>query len=80
MKEYLLRPFPDEDEVARFVAHCDAALERRLEEVAEELAGETGIRMIGLTGPTCSGKTTTLLPSASLLRVSRKVCSSRASW
>lgn len=59
MKEYLLRPFPDEDEVARFVAHCDAALERRLEEVAEELAGETGIRMIGLTGPTCSGKTTT---------------------
>lgn len=58
MREYLLRPFPNEEEVARFVAHCDDALEQRLEEVAGALAEEGRLRMLGLTGPTCSGKTT----------------------
>lgn len=59
MKEYRIKQYPNEEEISRFVAHCDAALEARLEAVAEELAKIKDVRMIGLTGPTCSGKTTT---------------------
>ena len=59
MKVYLNRPYPNESEKAAFVARCDAALEEQLEEVAEELAAIRDVRMLGLTGPTCSGKTTT---------------------
>ena len=41
-----------------FVAACDAAFEAHMHEVAESIASTPSLRLLGLTGPTCSGKTT----------------------
>jgi uridine kinase len=48
-----------EDEARQCVASCDALFDRRLSELSEEVAkmGES-IKLIALSGPTCSGKTT----------------------
>ena len=42
-----------------FVERCEAEFERRLVDAVEKVCEHQGIRLIGLTGPTCSGKTTT---------------------
>lgn len=48
----------NEDERIRlWIEECEASLEKRLDEIAEELCREE-LRVIRLAGPTCSGKTT----------------------
>ena len=42
-----------------FVKDCDAAIEARMEAAIESSAALPTLRMVGLTGPTCAGKTTT---------------------
>ncbi|MBQ1957150.1 MAG: hypothetical protein II365_05210 [Clostridia bacterium] len=40
------------------VASCDRNFEDRLTQIAEDICSESGLKLICLTGPTCSGKTT----------------------
>ncbi|MBQ8441306.1 MAG: hypothetical protein IJX19_11630 [Clostridia bacterium] len=48
------------DEAMReLVLQSDRSLEKRMEEVANQISAIPSLRLIGLTGPTCSGKTTT---------------------
>lgn len=47
-----------ENEALAFVRECDDALFSRLETVSSEICERKNINIIGLTGPTCSGKTT----------------------
>ena len=42
-----------------FVKECDVAFEARMELAIESIAALPNLRMVGLTGPTCAGKTTT---------------------
>ncbi len=50
--------FTTEAEKRAFVAACDRDLEMRMEAIASKLAKTQGLHIIGLTGPTCAGKTT----------------------
>ena len=45
-------------ELAAYVAACDAELETRMDTVAERTALVDGLKLVGLTGPSCAGKTT----------------------
>lgn len=47
-----------ETELAELVRAGDAAFERALKALAEEILSLHDVRLLGLTGPTCSGKTT----------------------
>ncbi len=47
-----------DEEARRFVEKCDAAFFDRLGAVCNEISETKGLNVIGLTGPTCSGKTT----------------------
>ncbi len=47
-----------EGELAELVRAGDAAFEAELEALAGEILTDGSIRLLGLTGPTCSGKTT----------------------
>lgn len=51
-------PCQTNEEWRRFVEHCDDDLEMRMDAVARQVARIPELRFIGLTGPTCSGKTT----------------------
>ncbi len=42
-----------------FAAECEAAFESRLDVLCAELRADRGLKIIALSGPTCSGKTTT---------------------
>ncbi len=55
----LVGKFQNEEEKKAFVALCDRDFERRIKAVCLEIAEKEDLRFIGLTGPTCSGKTTT---------------------
>jgi uridine kinase len=48
-----------EDAMKDLVWQSDKRLEKRMEEVANQISRILDLRLIGLTGPTCSGKTTT---------------------
>ena len=48
----------NDDELRTFVQVCDACFERSLDKVVRAVAKTPGLKLIGLTGPTCSGKTT----------------------
>lgn len=48
----------NEDELRTFVKTCDARFERLLDRVVRAVAKTPELKLIGLTGPTCSGKTT----------------------
>ena len=52
------------EETRAWVLSCETAFSATLDRVAEALAGRSDIRLIRLSGPTCSGKTT----AANLLR------------
>ncbi len=56
---YYLQNNLSEEEQRRLVLDCDRDLERRMAEVARKVAADPDLHLIGLTGPTCSGKTTT---------------------
>jgi len=47
-----------EQEARAFVRECDEAFFKRLDTVSGEISENKKITVIGLTGPTCSGKTT----------------------
>ena len=58
MKCYKVDP-PHEPEALRaFVEGCDRAFEREMDAVVEEIATAPALKLLGLTGPTCAGKTT----------------------
>ncbi len=46
-------------QASAFVARCEADFERQLDEVCAALLKKKDLRIIALSGPTCSGKTTT---------------------
>ena len=48
----------NEEELCAFVQSCDAYFERSLDKVVRAVAKTPDLKLIGLTGPTCSGKTT----------------------
>lgn len=48
----------DPEELKKFVHACDQRFEAEMDDVAESLAATPELRLLGLTGPTCSGKTT----------------------
>lgn len=55
---YTIEGCMSEGELAELVRAGDAAFEADLEALAEEILTDGSIRLLGLTGPTCSGKTT----------------------
>ena len=50
--------FCDEEEKKVFVRECEADFERRLSETAAKICAAEDAKVITLSGPTCSGKTT----------------------
>ena len=48
-----------EDEARDFVVRCEAEFEERLSSAVEKVCATENLRLIALSGPTCSGKTTT---------------------
>ncbi|MGI6167706.1 MAG: uridine kinase family protein [Eubacteriales bacterium] len=52
------RRFESADEARKFVDSCEADFEARLNAVVEKVCSIEGLKLIGLSGPTCSGKTT----------------------
>ena len=48
-----------QEAMKELVLQSDRNLEARMEEVANQISALRDLRLIGLTGPTCSGKTTT---------------------
>lgn len=55
---YTIEGCMSERELEELVRAGDAAFEARLEALAGEILSDGAIRLLGLTGPTCSGKTT----------------------
>lgn len=55
---YTIEGCMSEGELAELVRTGDAAFEADLEALAGEILTDGSIRLLGLTGPTCSGKTT----------------------
>ena len=51
--------FASADEARRFVEANEHVFEKRLDEVAEAVSQNHDIRLVALSGPSCSGKTTT---------------------
>lgn len=50
--------FADVGEQTAFVDRCERDFEERLSAAVERVCEHRGVRLIGLSGPTCSGKTT----------------------
>ena len=51
--------FASAAEERAFVESCEAEFEKRLDEIAERVASDKKLRLVALSGPSCSGKTTT---------------------
>ena len=56
---YLERIYEREDEAAAFCHACEQRFEETLTRISREVAEAPGLRCVTLSGPTCSGKTTT---------------------
>ena len=56
---YAKNDFASEAEIRAYVDHCEADFEARLEAACDAVCAVEGLKLIGLSGPTCSGKTTT---------------------
>jgi len=54
------------------IRNSDDCFKKRLYEVADDIAAREGIRIIGLSGPTCSGKTTAAIMLAERLESKHK--------
>ncbi len=61
-----------EEEKRQLVMSCDNDLEARMEDVARRVASAPNLKFIGLTGPTCSGKTTAAHKLTQILEESGK--------
>lgn len=53
------RIYKTKEEAAAFCKECEAQFESRLHQISEEIAGSAELRCVTLSGPSCSGKTTT---------------------
>ncbi len=53
-----VKRFDSETEMRNFVEECDKEFYVRLHALSEKIAADEELNIIGLTGPTCSGKTT----------------------
>lgn len=53
------KKFGSQDEVKAFVAACEVDFEGRLSSAIDKVCKTENLRLIALSGPTCSGKTTT---------------------
>ena len=51
--------FDDAEKARQFVAACEKDFEGRLDEIAEKVAANKALHLVALSGPSCSGKTTT---------------------
>lgn len=58
-KSYVTPLWMSDAEMRLLVAKSDESLRRRMQEVADRVAADPSLHLLGLTGPTCSGKTTT---------------------
>ena len=50
--------FQSEEQIREYVSACEADFEARLDDVVNKITALDGLRLIALSGPTCSGKTT----------------------
>lgn len=55
----LNKVFKNEKEKADFIIKCDRAFDRKLASAAKRVSSVDGLKALTLSGPTCSGKTTT---------------------
>ena len=62
-KHYEIKPNLSQDEITRLISTGERYFESQLEEISRSLLEKADLHFLGLTGPTCSGKTT----SANLL-------------
>lgn len=51
--------FENEQQAIAYIADCERQFRDRVIAIAQELAAEPDLHLIGLSGPTCAGKTTT---------------------
>lgn len=58
MIKYSSSTFESQEKARQFVKECEREFELRLSSVAKSIAENKNIKVIGLAGPTCSGKTT----------------------
>ena len=58
MKHYRMESIVDPCRLQAFVQECDARLQEALSQAATRIGAGADLRFLGLTGPTCSGKTT----------------------
>ena len=57
MKHYFVHP-KDENKLKQLVWDFDYALEDRIDRALDQMEDPSELRLFGLTGPTCAGKTT----------------------
>ena len=57
--KYCKKAFSSYDEQLLFVNACEREFEEKLSAAVEQVCNVEGIKVIGLSGPSCSGKTTT---------------------
>ncbi|MBR2371212.1 MAG: hypothetical protein IKA82_04250 [Clostridia bacterium] len=53
-----LAKFQNDIQIREYVSHCEADFEARLDDVVDRIMQIRDLKLIGLSGPTCSGKTT----------------------
>jgi Uridine kinase len=53
------KAFDEESDKRDFIYECEDRFEAELDRVAREIRDEEGLKVVTLSGPTCSGKTTT---------------------
>ncbi len=58
MKYKAMKLFDDEKELQNYVADCDRRLDEEIENAMQCIESLKDLRLFGLTGPTCAGKTT----------------------
>ena len=57
--KYSKKKFESLDEARRFVLDCERTFESYLDSSIEQISSIPGLKIVALSGPTCSGKTTT---------------------
>lgn len=67
MKHYTVPPLKTDAARRQFVKECDLLLEQRMQDAIRSLEALEDLRFFGLTGPTCSGKTTAAFTITRLL-------------
>ncbi len=56
--KYCKKNIGDVDEVKRFIKECEDSFEARLDRAVAEACEDRSLKVLSLSGPTCSGKTT----------------------